>query len=97
MGFWMDLTESDKYPGLKISGYISVNREENILHVFTNYDDGKILCIRFSPDTVTSQIGSLETDLTMNEYLDLLVECGKIDGYHEISSDTVLEVINMVY
>ena len=74
--------------------HVAINREDGRVDIYAPYDEGLIMGIQYWPDQGKAQIGTVETDLTIDEFLDLMVEGGVIDEYADIPLSVIGQVLS---
>ena len=87
--------DSEDYDIAKLKGnevYVAVHINDNRIDVYAPYDGNQIIGAQYWPDKSKAQIGTVETDYSVDSYLSMLKEEGIIDDFVA----TPAEAINAV-
>lgn len=76
--------------------YIAVDEDDNRVDLYAPYADGQVIVFQYWPQQGTAQIGYANTELGIEEYLELMVEAGVIDKYGLIPLSYQKEVMDML-
>ncbi len=74
--------------------YACVNKSYDRFDIYDKTKDGKVMCIQYWPSKDRAQVGTIETELSMQEYMDLLVAGGVVSSYKKISFESITRVLN---
>lgn len=80
---------------MSLAQYVAIKAEDDRVDIYGRYDDG-ILGIQYWPDKGKAQFGTVKTDLSITDYLDLLVEGEIIDEYRYIPSSNISDMITLM-
>ena len=74
--------------------YVCVNQAYDRVDIYDKTKDGKIMGIQYWPSEDRAQIGTIKTELSMQEYMDLLVTGGIVNSYRKISLESISRALN---
>ena len=74
--------------------YVCVNQAYDRVDIYDKTKDGKIMSIQYWPSEDRAQIGTIKTELSMQEYMDLLVTGGIVNSYRKISLESISRALN---
>lgn len=77
--------------------HVTICRKDGRVDVYAPYGNGEIMGIQYWPDTNVANIGTITTALTIDEYLELMKECGMIDEYSDIPISYINKVLQIMY
>ncbi len=73
--------------------YVARDMDERRLDSIVPCSDGRVMWIQYWPDQDKCQIGFKETSLSMQEYMDVLLEAGIIDEYTGVARSDYAYVV----
>lgn len=77
--------------------HVAINEADGRVDIYAPYgNNGQIMGMRYWPSKGTAQIGTVSTDMDIDEYLDLLVECGVITQYKDIPFSNISKIISLL-
>lgn len=76
--------------------YVAIDKDDARVDIYATIGDGQIMGIQYWPDKGKSQIGFVDSELEITEFLDLMVEGGVIDQYKLVSFSKIGEVIDLL-
>jgi len=74
--------------------YVCVNKAYDRVDLYDKTKDGKIMSIQYWPSEDRAQIGTIKTELSMQEYMDLLVAGDIVNSYRKISFESISRALN---
>ena len=93
-GLTDDQIDSDK---LHMSEqFVCICRDDNRVDIYAPYGDNEIMGIQYWPDEGTAQIGVVETNMTIEDYLQLMIDGGVIDDYKDIPMSNIAKILNLM-
>ena len=75
---------------------VCINREDKRVDLYCPYGDGEVMGIQYRPSKGTAQIGIAKTDLTFEEFLQLLVDGAVIDEYKAVPTKNISQFMSML-
>lgn len=90
-----DIDGTIDFDKMSLAQYVAINAEDDRVDIYGRYDDG-VLGIQYWPDKEKAQFGTVKTDLSITDYLDLLVEGEIIDNYRAIPFSNISDMINLM-
>lgn len=86
--------DSEKADILKT--FVCINREDKRVDLYCPYGDGEFMGIQYWPSKGTAQIGFAKTDLTFEEFLQLLVDGAVIDEHKAVPTKNISQFMSML-
>ena len=74
--------------------YVCVNKAYDRVDLYDKTKDGKIMGIQYWPSEDRAQVGTIKTELSMQEYMDLLVAGDIVNSYRKISFESISRALN---
>ncbi len=74
--------------------YVCVNKAYDRVDLYDKTKDGKIMSIQYWPSEDRAQVGTIKTELSMQEYMDLLVAGDIVNSYRKISFESISRALN---
>lgn len=80
-----------------INVYACINKAEDRIDIYSRNRDDSIMGIQYWPSENRAQVGTIKTELTTQEYVELLAAGGVVDSYKNIPLETCSSVLNTMY
>lgn len=99
VNFWLQMAKTGEVVSddVGVLPYVAINRADGRVESYAEYGTDAIVCYRYWPDEAKAEVGTIETDLSVEGYLLVMQEAGIVDEYMYISEEYVRTVIAALY
>ena len=96
--FWLELYDSRDFPSSNISviSYIGQDVEDKRIELYSTYNKNSVIVIRYWPERGVADAGTVVTDMTAEEYMQMMEACGIIDEGKEIPIENLTRILSVM-